>query len=338
MKNHKHLVRTDRYEIRLLLDRGYSHREIAKALEKHHDSIDQEIRLNSVKGSYDPQKADLKVRQRRRMSRYQGMKLKANQSLEAYVREKLEQDWSPEEISGRLKYQESQRGYVSFFAIYRYLETVWGESLKKYLRYQGRPYGKHARTKPIDNRLMIDQRPKIIENRRVFGHWEGDFIVAGKKGSGALLVLVERMTRYVLIFRLENRKAATINLALGKLIQAKLLVKSLTLDNDICFRQHQEMSSIIGCLIFFCHPYHSWEKGSVENMNKWIRQYIPKTTDISRLRDGLIRETQNRLNSRPRKCLLFQTPAEVLEQHQKLKQTVERMVLLSKNKVAEFGG
>jgi IS30 family transposase len=150
--------------------------------------------------------------------------------------------------------------------------------------------------------------------------------VSGKNGSGALLVFVERKSRYVLIFRLPDRKVATVNLVLEKILGAQLVVHSLTIDNDVCFRHHPQMSKILGAPIFFCHPYHSWEKGSVENMNKWIRQYVKKRSDISQYSDEYIQFVENRLNDRPRKCVKFKTPREVMERSQVCKKEISSMI------------
>jgi transposase, IS30 family len=338
MKNNTHFTKAERDEISILLTKRYSHRAIAAALGRHHDSIDTEIRLNSTKGIYDSKKAHAKARLRRRKAKYQSMKLREDSNLCTYVETKLQEDWSPEEISGRLKYRESWRGYISFFAIYRYLETVWGERWKRYLRYQGKSYGTGKKDAPIDGRVMIDQRPKNVDTRRIFGHWEADFIVSGKKDKGALLVFVERKTKYVLLFKLKNRKVDSINRILETITGAQLFVASLTIDNDVCFRHHKEMSRILHTPIFFCHPYHSWEKGTVENMNKWIRQYVPKGTSISTLSESFISQIQNRLNSRPRKCLQFYTPTEMFDRDQALQQKVEFMIPSVKQALAELRG
>lgn len=338
MKHNTHLSQAERDEIAILLEKKYTHRAIARVMKRHHDSIDEEIKKNSTKGIYDARKAHAKSRHRRRMAKYQGMKLIENLPLKEWVEEKLMQDWSPEEIAGRLKYQEPERGYISFSAIYRYLETAWGEKFKKCLRYQGKGYSKGKRGISLSDRVMIDKRPKHIEKRRQFGHWEFDFIVSGKKGKGALLVCVERKSRYTLIYKLRNRKVETINFFLEALVGAHLYVASVTIDNDTCFRHHKEMSDIIGAPIYFCHPYHSWEKGTVENMNKWIRQYIKKGSSISRYSKAYIASVQEKLNNRPRKCLKYQTPAEVFEHSQALQQKVDTMAHIHVTQVAELRG
>ena len=168
-KNYTHLTRTDRQEIDLYLCKGKSYRCIGKLIGKSANTIQREVEENSVRGVYTWKKAHTKARLRRRFAKYQGMKLREDSDLCIYVEEKLQEDWSPEEIAGRLKYRE-RRGYVSFRAIYYYLCTVWGEKLRTYLRYQGKKYGDGRKTKPIDHRTMIDKRPKSVAKRRVFGH------------------------------------------------------------------------------------------------------------------------------------------------------------------------
>ena len=171
----------------------------------------------------------------------------------------------------------------------------------------------------IEGRTFIDDRPKSVAKRRYFGDWEADFIVSGRRGSGALLVLVERKSRYVIIVKLLDRKVATINFILDRLIGAQLYVRSVTIDNDVCFRHHEQMSKILRAPVFFCHPYHSWEKGSVEKMNQMIRRFIPKGTDIAKVSLKKIAWVQEILNGRPYECLGFYTPAEVAVRSAKLK-------------------
>ena len=172
----------------------------------------------------------------------------------------------------------------------------------------------------IKNRIFIDQRPKIVLKRRNYWDWEADFIVSGKHGKGALLVFVERKSRYVLIFKLGNRKVETINSILCQVFgSGQLLCNTLTIDNDICFRHHKQMSQIIKGMVFFCHPYHSWEKGTVEKMNQMIRRFIKKGCNIDKVSEKRIMWVQEILNNKPYKCLGFFTPKEVLSRSKKLK-------------------
>ena len=176
---------------------------------------------------------------------------------------------------------------------------------------QGRWESVRLSDKPAALLLGITAEKKIVLVR-LFRFPVGDFIVSGKDGSGALLVLQERKSKYVLIKRLLSRDTMTVNGAIHEITRGIAHLNSLTLDNDISFKRHRELSESLGSLIYFCHPYHSWEKGGVENMNKLIRRYIPKRTDISRLRDEFVQEVQDKFNHRPRKCLGFKTPYEVM--------------------------
>lgn len=314
-EKYNHIARKDRQDIDLHLKEGKSLRRIAELIGKGRRAVQYEVEMNSVNGVYDWKKADDKARLRRRESKVQGMKVHDHPGLLAYVREKLKLDWSPEQISGRIKYFEKHLPYVSAKGIYKFIAGKYGVGLRKHLRYQGKPYhsGGCAKGSGLTDRVFIEQRPKSVAKRRAFGHWEADFIVSGKNGSGALLVFVERKSRYVKIFKLKDRKVVTINAVLETLLGVQLHVKTLTIDNDICFRHHPVMSAILKAPIFFCHPYHSWEKGSVENMNKWIRQYVKKGSDISQYSNAFIQEVEDKLNGRPREVLKFRKPKEVFQ-------------------------
>ncbi len=314
-KNFTHVKAAERREIAFLQEKGYSLRSIATMLERSPNTISTEVKENAIRGSYDPVKADHKAYVKRKYSKYQGMKVVDDCETRNYIEEKIKEDWSPEQIAGRIKYVDIHIPYVSHQGIYKFIYSVYGRWLEPYLRYGKKKKSNSNATKkaPLENRTFIDERPAIVGKRARFGDWEGDFIVSGKNGSGALLVLVERKSRYPLIFKLKDRKLATINAILRKVFgSGQLIASSLTIDNDICFRHHEQMSSIIGAPIFFCHPYHSWEKGGVENMNGLIRQYVPKRSDISLLTDEFIKEIERKLQTRPRKCLRYKTPLEVM--------------------------
>lgn len=320
-----HFSYEERVKIETLLGAGYKKRAIARMINRPKSSVVEEIRRNSVKGRYSAKKAHFKAYQRRWRAKWQVLKIAINDCLREYVEEKLQRFWSPEGIAGRLKYIETSLPYVGKDAIYTYVESVYGRNLEQFLWYRGKKRKPKAQRQTIEGRTFIDERPKSVDSRRFFGDWEGDFIVSGKNGSGALLVLVERKSRYVVIFQLPDRKVATINFVLNQLLGAQLVVRSLTVDNDICFRFHEEMSRILGAPVYFCHPYHSWEKGAVEKMNQLIRRFIPKGTDISQVPKEKIIWIENILNRRPLKCLGFYTPAEVALTCAKLNTFVSNM-------------
>ena len=160
--------------------------------------------------------------------------------------------------------------YVSKNTIYNFLDSDYGKLIKKKIK-RLKYRKKRIKVKKLKDRKFIDKRPKIVENRERAGDIEGDFIVSGKNGKGYLLVLIDRKTRYVFI---EQILEVTIDNVHEKLLKIKKEfpeMKTLTLDNDILFRMHKTLEKILEIPIYFCHPYHSWEKGSVENVNKYIR-------------------------------------------------------------------
>lgn len=341
-KTYKHIDRTERKEIKLFLGKGYSVRDMARALKRSPSSISEELKVNSINGIYDPEKADHKAYVRRKYSKYQGMKVREDDELRKYVEEKTKEEWSPEIIAGRLKNIDTRFKYAGKGAIYKYIYSVYGQELKRFL-YHKRVFKKSGpkkgRNKKIDNRVFIDKRPKDLEKREYFGDWEGDFVVSGKNGKGVLMVLEERKSRYVLLRKLLSRDNEIINRTIPEMTASLTNFNSLTIDNDISFRKHQELSRLLKAPIYFCHPYHSWEKGGVENVNKWIRIYVHKKSDISKYSNEYIKMIEDKLNHKPRKCLNFKTPYEImLENNQfkylnydllKTKNTTSSMVLLS---------
>ena len=320
IKKSSHFTYDDRVIIELLLSEKWSYGDIAKKLGKAKSSVSDEIRLNSVKGIYTAKKANHKARQRRWGAKFQSMKIAIDAGLQDYVVSKIKQYWSPEDIAGRIKFIDTNIPYVATDTIYKYVKSVYGRNIVDFLWYKGKKRRPIVVRSDIKNRTFIDQRPKIVLKRRNYWDWEADFIVSGKHGKGALLVFVERKSRYVLIFKLQDRKVETINFILRQVFgSGQLLCNTLTIDNDICFRHHKQMSQIIGGMIFFCHPYHSWEKGTVEKMNQMIRRFIKKGCNIDKISERKVRWVQNILNNKPYKCLGFFTPKEVLSRSRKLK-------------------
>lgn len=327
-KQYSHFTATDRQQIALYLTEGKSYRRIGKLIGRSRNAVRDEAVLNAVRGTYDWQKADAKAKNRRKQSKYQGMKVVAHPALREFVLEKLRLDWSPEEISGRIRRKEKHLPYISAKGIYVFVRSVYGRCVEQFLRYHGKrkKSGNCTKGSGLTERTFIDERPKIIEKRRRFGDWEGDFIVSGKSGKGVLLVLVERKSRYVIIRKLLTQKCDEINALVAQILGGYVVFNSLTLDNDIVFQKHKEMSRMLGKPVYFTHPYHSWEKGTVENMNKWIRQYVKKGSDISSYADEYLQFVEDRLNGRPRKCLKYRTPQEVFQSHVPLKRDISAIL------------
>lgn len=313
-----HFKYEERVLIEAFLEDGLGIRAIARKLHRPKSSVSDEIRRNKVGGIYRANKAQHKTYVRYWQARHQHFKVVLHAALRNYIEEKLKQFWSPEGIAGRLTHVETRLPSVGKDAVYAFVKSVYGRNLESFLWYKGAKKKMRIPRASLTNRVFIDERPKSVAERRFFGDWEADFIVSGKCGSGALLVLVERKSRYIIIVKLMDRRVATINFVLDRLIGAQIYVRSVTIDNDVCFRHHPQMSQILGAPIFFCHPYHSWEKGTVEKMNQLIRRFIPKGTNIARVAERKIAWVQAILNGRPYKCLGFYTPAEVAARSPKL--------------------
>ena len=319
-KTYSHITKTERQEIAILWEKKYSKRDIARALKRNVSSISREIEGRKTKGLYDPEKAHSKARVKRQNSKYQGMKVVGNDALREYVEARLREDWSPEAIAGRIREIDYRLKYVSAKGIYKFVTSAYGGRFLRHLAYKGgkRKLATAMSVRKLENRIFIDKRPEIVDTRARFGDWEGDFIVSGRNGSGALLVLHERKARYILIRKITKLSIETVHSFLAEMTGG-IIMNTLTLDNDIAFKKHEEMSRILGVPVYFCHPYHSWEKGGVENTNKLIRRYVPKGTDISKIDEEYILMIENKLNARPRKCLRYKTPVEVMNENDQFK-------------------
>ena len=312
METYEHISESERRRIERLRNGEWGVRETARALGRSVGTISEEIRKNSVRGAYDAKKAEHKAHVRRKYSKQQCLKVVSNRELRRYVEEKLREEWSPELIAGRIRNLERHLPRVSPKAIYAFVYSVYGRPFEQYLyskmvKKKGGP--KRGRTTVMDGRTSIEQRPARVEKRKEFGHVEGDFIESGKDGAGSFLVLVERKTRYPFLAYCADRTAAAVNSLVFHLLQ-NMPLKSLTLDNDVSFKKHKALSELVGAIVFFCHPYTSSEKGTVENRNRVIRRTVPKRTDLSQVSEETIRAIEMKMRNRPMKCLNYRTPQE----------------------------
>lgn len=309
-----HFRKDERNEIAILLKKGYSVRGIAYALERSPSSVSREIARNSVKGRYVSRKAKHKAYVRRKYSKYQGMKVVHHSELASYIREKIQRpyDWSPEQIAGRWKLEYPGEVSITARGIYKYLYSTYGQLLCRYLKYK-RYYPKRRKEpKParilIPNRVSIEERPAIANSRERFGDYEGDTMGRPRHASQETLAVArERFSR-----KLFARKVARLKYAMEgfKRIFVSLPVESLTMDNGVENVRYEELDIDT----YFCHPYSSWEKGTVENGIGLIRDYIPKKSDLKDYSHEMISAILNTINSKPMKCLGFRTPNEVFEE------------------------
>ena len=178
---------------------------------------------------------------------------------------------------------------------------------------------KRLKVGELKDRVFIDKRPKIINARGRVGDVEADFIVSGKTGKGMLLTVVDRKLRSVCIEKIFPVRIQNVHKAFVCSKKKFPEMKTISTDNDLLLQKHKELEKLLGVKIYFCHPYHSWEKGSNENANGHIRKYIPKGADISFYSKSFIKKVEDKLNGRFLKCLKYYTPSEALEKHRKRK-------------------
>ena len=308
-----HISESERRRTERALGAGKSFRRIATALDRSVSNISEEVARGGGRDKYRADHAQAKAVRTRKNAKLQCLKVAMDPVLKQFVTEQIEQDQSPEAIAGRLKYVEKDIACASTKAIYKFVHSPHGRKIEKHLyskmvKRQGGPK-RGTKKVVIDGRIMIDKRPKHIEKRLQFGHFEGDFIESGKDGTGSLLVLVERKSRYPFLVYTENKSTAHINALIAHTLKG-VPVKSITLDNDLSFQKHNEMSALLGAIVFFCHPYHSWEKGTVENRNRCVRRYVPKKTNLSSVSLERFTEIETILRTRYMTCLHFKTPQE----------------------------
>lgn len=312
---------SERSEISILKSKKYSLRAIARALGRSVSSISDELRRNRVKGSYDAKKATHKAYVRRRASKYQGMKIVGHPGLRSFVEGLLYDDQSPENIAGRIKKRRTGLPKVSKNSVYRFIASIYGRRIESYRNERKqRARRRRARSRALSDRTFIDKRPKHINARMRVGDVEADFIVSGKTGRGILLVVVDRKLRTTFVERILDVSVANVHRAFLRIQQRFPELRTITTDNDILFRDHQALAALLGVRIYFCRPYHSWEKGTVENTNGVIRKDIPKGANISRYSKAFIQKLEEKLNRRILKCLDYRTPAEALATVRKRKE------------------
>ena len=295
-------------------------RKIARALGRSVSTISDEIRLGKVRRKYDPLKAHHKAYVRRWQSKYQGMKVVSDPVVQKSVDTFLLKGESPPNISGRLKKNEKKK--VSKNSIYRYIKSVYGRKIEAWRkkRKQRKRYRRPLAEK-LKDRTFIDKRPLYINERKKVGDAEADFIVSGKSGKGLILVVVDRKSRTPFLEKILPMSTKEVEKASLRIKERFPELKTITMDNDILFQKHKELEKILNIKIYFCHPYHSWEKGTVENVNKYIRRDIPKGSNISKYSKQFIRSVEEKLQTKIYKCLNYKTPLEVLNKYRKRKNT-----------------
>lgn len=323
---YKHLSIEEREILAIRQGQGISLRDIAKELGRNQSSLTRELQRNIKYGNeyfdnkYLPCKAQILAEKRCLKQRHKAP-LKET-LIWLYVREHLRKPyfWTPEEISKRLPLEYKGK-YICTESIYQYIYSKQGKKYKfwqllpntrkKRMKKLGRNVQKDRKGK-IPGSISIDLRPKVVGRRKQFGHWETDNIIGKQTDNSALSVTIERVTRYTILTKLHNRSAEEkTNTLVGKLINyPEALRKTLTADNGKENSYHDQITIQTTMKVFFCHAYHSWEKGTVENTNQRIRRFVPKGISIDQIPEEYIEELEDILNNTPRKCLNYLTPKE----------------------------
>ena len=302
------------------MNKGYSQRDIAKVLKRSNSSISEEIKFGSVRGKYDPIKAGHKSYVRRHESKYQAMKIVEHPKLKEFVEDGLYDGQTPDNIAGRVNKREKHLPKIGKDSIYRFIGSVYGRKIERFIN-KKKTYrrGRGKKIEKLEDRVFIDKRPKYINDRKRLGDAEADFIVSGKGGKGILLTLSDRKIRVTFIEQIIDVSIRNVELSLIKIKKRFGELKTITTDNDILFRHHKRLEKLLNIKIYFCNPYHSWEKGTIENANKHIRKDIPKGSDISKYSKRFIRMVEEKLNRRYMKVTDHETPSEALTRMRKRK-------------------
>jgi transposase, IS30 family len=315
----RHLSVLDRQELAIGLAFGRPQAELAKQLGFDVRTIRRELRRNAVDGVYRPIQAQVLAEQRRRESK-QPWKLQ-EAKLAGFVQEGLRQYWSPEEIAGRWrkKHSRQRKRWVSHQCVYDWIwrQQEQGQGWHRYLR---RAYKKRRKRREspetrgrIAGRVGIEERPGVVDRRCRLGDWESDRI-EGSHSTASLASHVERKSRYTVLAKLQDGKAATFNAgtiqAFGR--HGKLPLRTLTADNGKEFAGHVELAAALDLDVYFARPYHAWERGTNENTNGLVRQFFPKGLDLRQVSPRQVAAVEHLLNHRPRKCLGYRTPLEVM--------------------------
>lgn len=328
MKTHTKLTFSERKLIALWRNEGMSLRGCAKRLGRNHATVIREVARNRYQDIYEPMHAQhqFEIRKSHAWEKKQPLK---NKLLFSYITEKLEWGWSPEVICGRLREVEhvgDKSWQICHETIYRFCydpkrqrsqdHFFWWEYLRRKQRRRRKQHGRSAQRARIPDRVSIHDRPTEIDERKVFGHWEGDTVI-GKGRNHGIHTAYERVSSLIRMEKMTDLTAMSSYFAQLRVYQnlPPMARKSITLDNGHEHVLHTRIKTELGIQSYFADPYSSWQRGGNENGNLWIRYYFPKGTDFSTIPDEDLRDVEDDLNGRPRKRLNYKTPLEVFTAH-----------------------
>jgi transposase, IS30 family len=309
------------------LKKKYTIRHIADLMERSPNTISLEVRRNIVKGRYIPKKAQHKTYVRRKYAHYQGKKIVEHPDLKQEIISRLKDGQKPGNIAKRITKRERHLPSISKDAIYRWLKSPYGTQTANWLslnRKKKKWRHRRKRVTQLEGRKFIEKRPKIANIRGRVGDVEFDFIVSGKSGRGILLTVVDRKIRKPFIEKVLPVSIRNFERAFLRVKKRFPEMKTATTDNDLLLQHHKRLEKLLNIKIYFCHPYHSWEKGSIENRNGIVRDDIPKGADISKYSKRFIQKIEERLGRSPMEVLHSYTPDEMLAKHRRRKQNMKK--------------
>lgn len=309
MKKYSQLTEIQRYQIEALKKAKNTQKEIAMLLGVSASTISRELKRNTGQRGYRPKQAHIKALTRREEA---SKMIKMTPEVITLIEAKIQLEWSPEQVCGWLGVD--QNVSISHERIYQH---VWadkrqGGTLYKHLRHshkkRKKQYGSKDKRGQIRNRVSIDERPEIVEQKTRIGDWEIDTVI-GQNHQGALVTIVDRVSKFTLIKKVDSKRAEVVTEATITLLKPYLdKTLTITADNGKEFAGHESMTEQLNAAVYFAHPYHSWERGLNENTNGLIRQYFTKGSSFENITDEQVEEVMNKLNHRPRKKLNYKTP------------------------------
>jgi len=314
-----------------LRKKGRSLQEIADAFHRPKSGIWYELQKKRKGRAYDAEYAKHLTYVRMRRGRREGKKIAMHSDLRKFVEHHLMDDQAPEEIAKRLQRIEKKLPYVSAFAIRRYIESPYGRVIEQRRnKIFKKKHRRKAARKHILNKRMISERPSKINKRWGLGHMEGDFIVSGKSGKGMVFALRDRKVRKNLLEKILPVSVAAVDRALSRMKKRYPEMQTITFDNDILFLEHQKLEKKYGIKIYFCFPHSPWQKPSIENLNKTLRRYIPKSSDISKYSRRFVAKLEAKMNRKFMDVIGSLTPDEAY--HKERRKQKQRLVARRKKK------
>jgi IS30 family transposase len=309
MNPYHQLTEGQRYQISALLKAVTSQKDIGLILGVSSSTISRELERNTGKRGYRPKQAHIKAERRRQDA---SKTIKMTFDVVTLIETKILLDWSPEQVSGWLAKAENIR--ISHERIYQHIWTDKreGGELFKHLRHSNKKrkkrYGSKDKRGQIRNRISIEERPEVVETKTRIGDWEIDTVI-GKHHKGALVTIVDRVSKFTLIKKVDSKQAKVVTEATVSLLTPYLnKTHTITADNGKEFAGHEILSEQLETDVYFAHPYASWERGLNENTNGLIRQYFVKGSSFENITSEEVEIVMNKLNHRPRKTLNYETP------------------------------